>query len=311
MIVYTDSIEYAEQVLSPDLSWKTASPASINKKVEKLFANLYHTDSIAACTIDWNQVWKYLFIVKSAPDSQYDTLIRLVQTEKQLPDGILCLAGSGSKLHGFKNRPWVSLPGNIHLSAFLTPKQKVDHFGVGFTILSAVSVIEAIDFIEGLEKKACVKWVNDILIENAKVSGVLAHTQSQGEIVTGAVLGIGLNVESTPHVERDPFVPGVASLRNFVDSPDKCNQRLIFNRLARCLGRNYRLLLSGQYHRLLDFYRQRSLVMGREVNVYPDAEDDTSEELVSGKVISIGENLELYLEGVENPVFKGRLALKS
>ena len=311
MIVYTDNIEYAEQVLSPGLSWKTVSPKSVNGEVGGVVANLFHTDSIAVCTIDWNQVWNYLFIVKSAPDSQYDTLIRLAQTEKQLPDGILCLAGSGSKLHGFKNRSWVGLEGNIHLSAFLAPGQKVDHFGVGFTILSAVSVIETVDSIEGLQKKASIKWVNDILIANAKVSGVLAHTQSQGEIVTGAVLGIGLNVESTPHVERDPFVPGVASLRNFVGSPDKCNQRLVFNKLAPCLDRNYRLLLSGEYHRLLDFYRRRSLVIGREVNVYPDAGGDTSEKLVSGRVVSVGENLELYLDGVETPVSKGRLVLKS
>lgn len=311
MIVYTDSIEYAEQVLSPGLSWKTVPPASVNGEVGGVVANLFHTDSITACTIDWDQVWNYLFIVKSAPDSQYDTLIKLAQTEKQLPDGILCLAGSGSKLRGFKNRAWVGLEGNIHLSAFLAPGQKVDHFGVGFTILSAVSVVETIDSMEGLEKKASIKWVNDILIANAKVSGVLAHTQSQGEIVTSAVFGIGINVESTPHVERDPFVPGVASLRDFVPSSNKCNQRLVFSRLARCLDRNYRLLLSGEYLRLLDFYRRRSLVIGREVNVYPDAGGDTLEELVSGRVISIGENLELYLEGVETPVSKGRLVLKS
>jgi biotin-(acetyl-CoA carboxylase) ligase len=203
------------------------------------------------------------------------------------------------------------LEGNIHLSAFLAPGQKVDHFGVGFTILSAVSVVETIDFMEGLEKKASIKWVNDILIANAKVSGVLAHTQSQGEIVTSAVLGIGINVESTPHVERDPFVPGVASLRDFVPSSNKCNQRLVFNKLAPCLDRNYRLLLSGEYLRLLDFYRQRSQVIGREVSVYPDLGGVTSEELVSGRVISIGENLELYLEGVKTPVSKGRLVLKS
>ncbi len=311
MIVYTDSIEYAEQVLSPGLSWKTVSPKSVNGEVGGVVANLFHTDSIAACTIDWNQVWNYLFIVKSAPDSQYDTLIRLAQTEKQLPNGILCLAGSGSKLRGFKNRAWVGLEGNIHLSAFLAPGQKVDHFGVGFTILSAVSVIETVDSIEGLKGQASFKWVNDILIANAKVSGVLAHTQSQGEIVTSAVLGIGINVESTPHVERDPFVPGVASLRDFEGSPDKCNQRLVFNKLTPCLDRNYRLLLSGGYHRLLDFYRQRSLVIGREVNVYPDVGGETSEELVSGRVVSIGENLELYLDGVETPVSKGRLVLKS
>jgi biotin-(acetyl-CoA carboxylase) ligase len=311
VIVYTDSIEYAEQVLSPGLSWKTVPPVSVNGEVEEVVASLFHADSIAVCTIDWNQIWNYLFIVKSAPESQYDTLIRLAQAEKRLPGSILCLAGSGSKLHGFKKRPWVSLAGNIHLSAFLAPGQKVDHFGVGFTILSAVSVVETVDSLEGLKGLASIKWVNDILIENTKVSGVLAHTQSQGEIVTGAVLGIGVNVESTPHVERDHFVPGVASLRDFLPDSNKCNQRLIFNKLAPCLDRNYRLLLSGEYHRLLDFYRQRSLVIGREVNVYPDAGGDTSKELASGRVVSIGENLELYLDSVKAPVSRGRLVVKS
>jgi hypothetical protein len=52
-------------------------------------------------------------------------------------------------------------------------------------------------------------------------------------------------------------------------------------------------------------------VIGREVNVYPDAGGDISEELVSGRVVSIGENLELYLDGVKTPVSKGRLVLKS
>jgi hypothetical protein len=52
-------------------------------------------------------------------------------------------------------------------------------------------------------------------------------------------------------------------------------------------------------------------VIGREVSVYPDVGGDTSEELVSGRVVSVGENLELYLEGVKTPVLKGRLVLKS
>ncbi len=311
MTVYTDDVTYAEQLLWPGLSWKTVSPVSDNKEVEKLHANLFHAHSVATCTVDSDQVWKYLFIVKSAPESQYDTLIRLAQAQNQLPDGLLCLAGSGSKLHGFRNRPWASLEGNIHLSAFLGPGQKVDHFGVGFTILSAVSVVETIDSVPGLHGKARIKWVNDILLADAKVSGVLAHTQSQGEIVTGAVLGIGLNVESTPHVERDPFVPRVASLRDFVGNPDKCNQQQVFARLARCLDRNYQLLLSGQYGRLIDSYRRRSLVVGREVSIHPDVGGGVPGELVSGKVVSIGENLELYLDGVERPVLKGRLVLKS
>ena len=311
MFVYTDSIVYAEQVLSLGLSWEKVSPAPVHGDFGSLVADLFHTGSVAVSSIDWKCIWKYLFIVENAPVSQYDLLIELSNKGIQLSDGILCLAGSGSNFHGFKNRPWASLPGNIHLSAFLAPRQKVDHFAVGFTILSAVSVICAIDSLEGLQNRASVKWVNDILIEDAKVSGVLAHTQSQGEVVTGAVLGIGLNVEATPSVQRNPFVPRAASLREFIEDPVKCNQRVVFNHLVHCLDKNYQLLLSGQYKRLLDFYRQRSLVIGKEVSIHPDAQDEFSQELAYGRVVSIGENLELYLQGVEAPVSRGRLVLRS
>ncbi len=311
MIIYTDNIEYAGQVLSPGLSWEPVSPTSIKGETKELAANLFHASAVAVSTIDWNYIWKYLFIVKYAPESQYDVLIRLAQTARQLPNGILCLAGSGSKLHGFKNRPWVALPGNIHLSVILAPDQKMSNFGVGFTILSAVSVIESIDSVVDLTGKTSLKWVNDILIENAKVAGVLAHTQSQGEMVTGAVLGIGINVESTPEVERDPFVPRVASLRDFIEDPQICNQRVLFDRLTHSLDKNYRLLLNGHYEKLLNSYRRRSMVIGREVSIYPDSPETSSEEVVHGQVTGIGENLELYLQGIDAPITKGRLVMKS
>jgi hypothetical protein len=48
-------------------------------------------------------------------------------------------------------------------------------------------------------------------------------------------------------------------------------------------------------------------VVGREVRILSDPEDGKQEELGSGRVFSIGENLELWLDGEENPIKKGRL----
>jgi BirA family biotin operon repressor/biotin-[acetyl-CoA-carboxylase] ligase len=311
MVIYTDSIAFAQQVLPTRLAWATASLKSIKGEIKGVATNLFETASLASSNTDWNQNWQYLFIVKSASQSPYDVLIKLAQENESLPNGILCLAGSGSKLHGYKDRPWVALPGNIHLCAYLAPQQKIDHFGVGFTILSAVSVAETLDSIEGLRQKASLKWVNDILIDKAKVAGVLAHTQSQGELVTAAVLGIGLNVESTPSLQRDPFVPRVASLRDYVRDPQKCSQAIVFAHLAKRLDKNYQLLLTGQYHRLLDLYRQRSAIIGKKVTIYADMNGEAGAQIATGTVTSIGENLELYLDGLDTPISKGRLVLKS
>jgi len=196
----------------------------------------------------------------------------------------------------------------MHLAAFLLPGQKVPFFHVGFTILSAVSVVQTIDSLKALQDRASIKWVNDILLEDSKVSGVIAHTLTQGDAVTGAVLGIGVNVETTPRVKRDPFVPGVISLRDVLPDPALCNQQFVFNRLIAIISQNYRKLLAGRYDELLNFYRKRSLIIGKNVVIYADPmEGDPEEEIIRGEVEAIGENLELYLKGISTPVTRGRL----
>ena len=42
-----------------------------------------------------------------------------------------------------------------------------------------------------------IKWPNDVLVARRKIAGVLIRTEVQGDRVTSAVLGIGLNVNST------------------------------------------------------------------------------------------------------------------
>ena len=40
------------------------------------------------------------------------------------------------------------------------------------------AVVDALDAVPGLEGRARIKWVNDILIGDAKVAGILAYTQT-------------------------------------------------------------------------------------------------------------------------------------
>lgn len=308
MYVYTDNIEFAEKNFAEKPAWKDTALSDLDEKTRSLAGRLFPDPGLLKSAFVKSNAWNYLFIVKHTTQSQFDILIELGREQHDLPGGILCLAESGKKFHGFRNRPWASLKGNIHLATFLAPGQKVPFFHVGFTILSAVSVVQTIDTLHGLQGRASIKWVNDILLENAKVSGVIAHTLTQGEAVTGAVLGIGMNVETTPTVKRDPFVPGVISLRDILPDATLCNQQIVFNRLIEMIEQNYRKLLDGRYHDLLDFYRKRSLIIGKNVVIHADpAEGEAGEEIIRGEVEAIGDNLELYLKGIPTPVTRGRL----
>lgn len=310
MVVYSDSTEYAEQVIRHMTSHWTAPRYRASAELQRLSVNLYGDRTFHESTLPSDLLWKYLFVVESAPRSQYDLLIELSREDTPLPDGVLCLAGAGRQFHGFKNRPWAASAGNIHLSAHLAPSQPVSHAGVAFTILAAVSVIDVLDSTPGLQNRAGIKWVNDVLIDGAKVCGVLAYTQTVDETVNAAVIGIGLNVETTPAVEPTPFVPRVSSLRDFAPDPKTCNQHVVFDKLIQALDHNYRLLADGRYDVLLHRYRQRSLVVGRQVAICSEASRRDPEVIAKGRVAALGDDLELYLEGFENPISHGRLLLE-
>jgi BirA family biotin operon repressor/biotin-[acetyl-CoA-carboxylase] ligase len=168
-------------------------------------------------------------------------------------------------------------------------------------------VVDAIDAIPGLERSAGIKWVNDILIDGAKVGGVLAYTQSVGGAISGAVLGIGVNVETEPDIEPTPFVPRAGTLRSEAPRPEACTQQSFFAALAAALDTNYRRLIAGEYEALLERYRERSLVIGRQVTLCAEEPGPELDVIAQGRVTRIGDGLELAIEGYERPFTKGRL----
>jgi len=311
MRIYTDDIEYAKTIVSPsEGQWQTAG-SSNDTNIPVLVDSLFAGSPIFKSSVDTANLWRYLSIVKASRFSQYDIVNKLCRENIKLPHGLLCLAGEGQNFHGFRNRHWASPPGNIYLTAYFAPKRPIDHFGVGFVILAAISVVDAIDEIPGLSNRAGIKWVNDILIDGAKVSGVLAFTQQEGDDVTSAALGIGINVKATPSIDPTPFVPKAASLLDFSDDSGKCNTRFIFDKLIDALSRNYEILVNEGYRELLDRYRERSLIIGHEVEICSDKSTEDIELLAGGIVSGIGDNLELYLQGRDQPITRGRLILKS
>ncbi|MGB6340831.1 MAG: biotin--[acetyl-CoA-carboxylase] ligase [Candidatus Aminicenantaceae bacterium] len=309
MIIYTDDRDYAEQILPGLGPWTPHDTSAVDPNLHHLKKKLFQTGTVHTSASDKHGRWPLALVVKHASSSHFDHLVGLSQKDIKLPDGTLCLAGSGSKFHGQRQRPWSALEGNIHLAVYLSPHRIIKNFHSGFPILAALSLIDALDAFKSLKDRAKIKWVNDILIDGAKVAGFLVHTQSVEDTVLTAILGIGLNVEKAPKIKPDPFVPKVGSLRNFVQEESALNLEKVLFQLLHSLDKNYDLLLKGQYSMLLKSYRERSLVIGHQVKIVSDTPSKKSREIISGTVIAIGENLELILKGHHKPVTSGRLIL--
>lgn len=299
MIIITDNIEYSKQYFNPSGEINSHG-APLTSHIESAFLSgksfSYSED---------NKFWKYAFVTEYAEDSQFDILARLASQNIDIPSKSLYLAGHGKKFHGFRKRQWESLPGNIHLSCYFKPMLKASDIGLGFTMLSAVSVIDTLDSIPELSGKSGIKWVNDVIIESSKISGVIAQTQIQGELITDAIIGIGLNVESVPSINSTSFVPKASSVNS--ESNNVYSYGYLNGILIEKIAENYLLLQRDGLEPILEKYIKRSIIIGKSISVWSDPHSGEPQLVTSGRVNAIGEYLELYLDGQEEPITSGRI----
>lgn len=308
MAVYTDSPEYAGTVL-PECSVREFAPVlETDSSTAPPLDEFFPGDGVVFKAPGEVGDWNHVLLSEFAPRSNYDQLIQLARASA-LPDRLACLAGAGHGFHGFKGRSWVAAPGNLHLSVHLAPNRPIDRFEVAFTILAAISVVDAVDTVAELRGEAGVKWVNDVVVDGAKIAGVLAYTQTGNDCVHSAVLGLGVNVNTAPAVEPTPFVPRVACMRDFLPHGGSDTRHGLLKSLLDALSRNYEVLLEDGYRPLLDRYRARCVVLGQDVTVCSEDSDEVPFVVAGGTVVAIGDGLELHMAGQSAPITGGRLIL--
>lgn len=117
------------------------------------------------------------------------------------PLWILADRQTGGK--GRSGRVWETAPGNLFASLLIPATGPVAKAGQ-LSLVAGVAVIDALRQ-AGLGSVALrLKWPNDILIGPAKLGGILVESSTpaapDGRI---AVIGVGLNLESTPQGLKD------------------------------------------------------------------------------------------------------------
>jgi hypothetical protein len=81
--------------------------------------------------------------------------------------------------------------------------------------------------------------------------------------------------------------------------------------VARSLERRYRDLEEGRVGALVEEYRERSVIVGRMARILSDPVGGGEGELLArGRVLEIGEDLSLRVEGYAEPVSHGRFVLE-
>jgi biotin-(acetyl-CoA carboxylase) ligase len=309
MHILCDSSDFARDIIPPEAAARLSPDLPSHPALRSLADEFLGKGGSIYFAALPGDIWPYLVLARFAPQSQYDRMIQLARTERKLPDRLVCVAGSGNGFHGFKSRPWSAAAGNLHVTVHVAPNQAIERFETAFTVLAALSVVDTIDSVPGLERRAQIKWVNDVLVDGAKVAGTLAYTLTQGTTVSSAVIGIGLNVETAPEVPRTSLVPAVGALHDFAAGAPEATLASVLASLLDALDGNYRTLLEEGYGPLLARYKERANIVGRRIAICADDARPEPEVIREGVVIAMGDGLELYLDDGEEPVTRGRLVL--
>jgi hypothetical protein len=129
--------------------------------------------------------------------------------------------------------------------------------------------------------------------------------------VRAVTVGIGINIAHAPRVPPTPSVPAVGCLGTDYSVSD------VWTALLAALGRRYLALLAGGSDALFGRYRECSAAIGREVLVWDESLDEIGTKSgcppprFQGILRDIRPDLSLEIEGLDEPVAKGRLAFSN
>ncbi|MBA4372618.1 MAG: biotin--[acetyl-CoA-carboxylase] ligase [Thermodesulfovibrio sp.] len=122
--------------------------------------------------------------------------------------GVVIVADTQEKGRGRFARTWVSPPGlNMYLSIVLKPDITPAEAPC-LTILAALASAAALLSETGI--RVSVKWPNDLLMGGKKLGGILTEARTLKGVMTRAVIGIGINLNSTAE-DLPPEIAGKAT----------------------------------------------------------------------------------------------------
>ena len=178
-------------------------------------------------------------------------------------EGLVIIAESQTGGRGRMGRFWHSPPETgVYLSILLKPNLKPDHLSF-ITLLAGVSAISTINEIS--HQRANLKWPNDILINDKKVSGLLCEmTQERGDSFS-VVIGIGINVNQVPEQFPEGLKKTATSLRIVNGSP--INRLTVIRSLLKTLDREYHFFLTEGGHSVIKKWRLNTDLFGKKVSV--------------------------------------------
>jgi BirA family biotin operon repressor/biotin-[acetyl-CoA-carboxylase] ligase len=217
------------------------------------------------------------------------------------PEGTLVLAEEQSAGRGRMGRHWVS-PGyaNLLFSLLLRPRIHKDQVFVT-TMILALATIKAVKSRTGLT--SAIKWPNDIFVRGKKLGGILTEFSLRQEEIDYVVVGLGLNVNWSPHRTEEASRLATSIL---AETGSRISRNDLLVTLLRIFEPYYGEVLSGQIDDFYKTWNEASMIIGRNVEIV------TPVEKTHGRALRIDRSGALIIEddtGKEQRIISGEVSV--
>ncbi len=197
------------------------------------------------------------------------------------PEGTIVCAEGQTKGRGRLGRSWSSPKGKgIYASIILRPSCPPNKASQ-LTLLSAVALCEAVKKTCGVEP--AIKWPNDLLVGNKKLSGILTELSAEMDRVRFVVIGFGINVNTPMNL----LPPTATSLRH--ETHQTVSRVELLQEILRHLEKWYCILKEEGFSKIVKRWKELSNTLGRRVRV------EGVGEYIEGQAMDIDENGSLII----------------
>lgn len=217
---------------------------------------------------------------------EYDEVVSTNDTVRNLTnkkDGakyvVTALRQTGGR--GRRGRSWVSLEGNLFMSMAFEAELKN---GGQIVFIVSLSLLETLRHLFP-DINICLKWPNDVLVNDRKISGILLE-KGEGDYI---IAGIGINIAAAPKI--DGLVYPAQSLADFGFETGRLD---LFRTYMQTFEANYKLWQEQGFETIRSRWLANAKNLGKEILVRMHNEER------SGIFAGVDENGTLLLERNNN-----------
>ena len=199
--------------------------------------------------------------------------------EEGAEEGTVIVADVQTGGHGRMQRVWSSPVGGLWFSLILRP-QIDPRYVAQITLLAGVAVAKTLRNLYQTDEIR-IKWPNDLLLKDKKVTGILAEMQlTEKQDVDYVIVGIGVNVDPPMDDMPEEVKAKAASLNRSLCKFYSCET--VLEAILKEFSKTYQMWQQDGNEAVLSLWKEMNCTLGKRVTVL-----DEDREVFSGKAVAL------------------------